>query len=129
MFFVKDAIALLVAGGVGTLLRFLLSQWVDAKTDFSLPVATFTVNVTGCFLFGLFWAFMRYATGVPSSVNVVLLTGFVGAFTTFSTMTFEFLLLLKDSFFRGFLYLSVTQLLGVCFTALGIFCGKFCFIR
>lgn len=125
----RNAIVLLVAGGLGTLLRFLLSQWVDAKTDFPLPVATFTVNITGCFLFGLLWTFLRYATGLPSSISMVLLTGFVGAFTTFSTMTFEFLLLLKNSFFQGFLYLGVTQLLGVCFTALGIFCGKFCFIR
>ena len=47
------------------------------------------MNILGCFLFGTVWSLVEEIPGVPSNLRVYVLTGFMGAFTTFSTFAFE----------------------------------------
>ena len=53
------------------------------------PWATFTVNTIGCFLFGIIWTLTAERLIVASDTRVIILTGFLGSFTTFSTFLFE----------------------------------------
>jgi len=63
-----------------------ITQWRGDTTGF--PLATFVINVTGSLLLGFL---MRYLTGVPAGreVRAMLTTGFCGAYTTFSTFSYE----------------------------------------
>ncbi len=80
---------LAAAGAVGTLCRYGLSLAVLRCVGPGFPWGTLVVNVLGCFLFGLIVAITgpRLPAGGPT--QLVLLTGFMGAFTTFSTYAFD----------------------------------------
>lgn len=87
-----------VAGGLGALSRWGLAavagRWGGAGAGF--PWGTATVNVVGCLLFGMIWAALNRRMEVRPEVQLILLTGFMGAFTTFSTYAFETVALWRD---------------------------------
>jgi fluoride exporter len=74
------------AGAVGALLRLFLARSLQMLAG-DFPLATGVINVSGCLLFGLLW---EWAAGRWSpAVQAAVFTGFLGAFTTFSTFAFE----------------------------------------
>ena len=77
--------ALLVATGgfFGAITRFAISNWFK-RTKTSFPIATFLINITGAFLLGYI-----IGNGVTTGWQLLLGTGFMGAFTTFSTFKLE----------------------------------------
>ena len=81
-------VAFLVAAGIGAPARYLLDGWVQDRTEGAFPWGTFTVNVTGCLALGVLAGLGLYHD-LGSSVRTVLGTGALGAYTTFSTLTFE----------------------------------------
>lgn len=80
--------AFLVAAGIGAPARYLLDGWVQDRTGGAFPWGTFTVNVTGCLALGLVAGLGLYH-GLHATTRTVLGTGAMGAYTTFSTFTFE----------------------------------------
>ena len=82
-------VLLFVAGGLGTLLRYGLSSLVQRHAGLSFPWGTFAVNMLGCFLFGLLWSLFESRIAVSRELRVVILVGFLGGFTTFSSFAFE----------------------------------------
>ena len=85
------ALQLALAGATGTLARWGVyagCDWAKGKWDFSLPLATLTVNVVGSFLFGLIWAACDRGQ-LSMHTRWLLLGGFMGAFTTFSSFAFD----------------------------------------
>lgn len=80
---------LAVAGAAGTLARYGLSEWVKNQFGLTFPLGTFAVNMIGSFLFGLVWALAEERGILSSEARLILLTGFMGAFTTFSTFIFD----------------------------------------
>lgn len=87
---------LALAGAAGTLARY--GTYVAAQKSpwASLPIATLTVNVVGSFLFGLIWP-LAEAGRLSPQTRLLVLTGFMGAFTTFSTFAFESGQMLRES--------------------------------
>jgi CrcB protein len=81
-------IAFLVAAAIGAPARYLLDGWVQDQTSGAFPWGTFTVNVTGCLILGLLTGLGVYH-GLDTTTRTVLGTGGMGAYTTFSTFTFE----------------------------------------
>lgn len=77
-------VGLTLLGGVGAVLRFLVDGSVSRRRPSGLPVGTMTVNVSGALLLGLL-----EGLAVPRNLALVLGTGAVGAYTTFSTWMFE----------------------------------------
>ena len=91
-------LALAGAGGLGTLARFAVSSWVARlhhESAVIAPLGTLVVNALGCFLFGLVWAWAASRADAPVELRLIVLTGFLGAFTTFSTFGFETMHLLR----------------------------------
>jgi CrcB protein len=88
---------LAVAGAVGTLARYGVSNLVHRVHASSFPFGTLTVNLVGCFLFGLVWTLAEERLVLSGAARLVLLVGFMGAFTTFSTYAFETGALLRDA--------------------------------
>ena len=85
----------LVAAGLGAPARYLLDGWVQERTAGAFPWGTFVVNVTGCFALGLLAGAGLYH-GLGTTPQVVLGSGALGAYTTFSTMTFESVTLVEE---------------------------------
>ena len=88
---------LALAGAVGTLCRYGLQGVVQRLTERPFPIGTLAVNALGCFLFGLVWALAEERLVIRGETRVILLVGFMGAFTTFSTFAFETGAFLRDS--------------------------------
>lgn len=79
---------LFAAGGCGTLSRYGLTTLVARFAPSPSTLATTTVNVLGCLCFGLIAETFRIS-GWPPTLRLIILTGFFGAFTTFSTYMYE----------------------------------------
>jgi CrcB protein len=80
---------MMLAGALGTLARYVLAGVVQRLVGGEFPVGTLAVNVLGCFLFGLVWGLSEQRVLLSPEVRLPVLTGFMGAFTTFSTFAFE----------------------------------------
>ncbi len=80
---------LAAAGALGTLARYGLGGLVQRLVPATFPWGTLVVNGLGCFLFGLVWTLARERSLIGSDTQGIVLVGFMGAFTTFSTYAFE----------------------------------------
>ena len=93
----KELVWLATAGALGTLCRYGLSGIVQRAGAARFPWGTWSVNALGCFLFALVWALAEERLVISGQTRFIILTGFMGAFTTFSTMAFETGELLRES--------------------------------
>lgn len=80
---------LALAGAMGTLARYGLSTVVQQWTGTAFPWGTFIVNLCGCFSIGLVWTLAEQNLVLSAQTRFIVLTGFIGAFTTFSTYAFQ----------------------------------------
>jgi CrcB protein len=88
-------IAFLVAAGIGAPARYVVDGWVQDRIGGLFPWGTFVVNITGCFVLGVITGLALYH-GMNPTTRTVLGTGGLGAYTTFSTFTFETVRLAED---------------------------------
>ena len=113
-------IAIMLGGGVGALMRYLVSGMVNNKIDSNFPFGTLTVNVIGSFLMGFLAMWLVEKLGLNSLLRLAIFVGFLGAFTTFSTFSMETLNLFKEDLpIRALL----NMLLNVSFTVLAVWLG------
>ncbi len=89
---------LAVAGALGAPVRYLLDGYVQDRREGVFPFGTFVINVSGSFLLGLLVGFALYHA-FPATPEIVLGTGFCGAYTTFSTFTYETVQLAEERAF------------------------------
>jgi CrcB protein len=89
------ALLICIAGGIGAALRFVLDGLIRTRVRSTYPVATTVINLSGSFVLGLLTGL---ATGqlLPSQWHLVVGTGLLGGYTTFSTASFETVRLLED---------------------------------
>jgi fluoride exporter len=88
-------LAVAVGGLVGAPCRYLLDRAINGRVNSELPWGTFVINVSGSFILGLSTGLTLRHHLSPTD-QALLGTGFCGAYTTFSTFSFETLLLLED---------------------------------
>jgi len=84
-----------VAGAAGAPLRYVVDVALSERVDGAFPLGTLVVNISGSFVLGLITGLAMYH-GFPKASREVLGTGFVGAYTTFSTFTLETMQLIED---------------------------------
>lgn len=115
--------AMLIAGMggfIGTCLRFLTGKLAHAICISVFPWGTFAVNIIGSFLIGIFFGLAEKGNLISSSMNIFLITGFCGGFTTFSSMADDMYLLLQQRQWVYFgLYVSLSFILGLILVWLG----------
>ena len=88
-------LAFLTAGAIGAPLRYLIDGWIADRTEGAFPWGTFVINVTGSLALGFLTGLGLYHA-FANTPRVVLGTGFCGAYTTFSTFTFETMQLVEE---------------------------------
>ncbi|MCT4534914.1 CrcB family protein [Halodesulfovibrio sp.] len=118
-------ILLFCAGGLGSLSRYLLSGVFQRAINITFPIGTYLVNIIGCFLFGLIWAYAQDRLFLSTEARTIILTGFMGAFTTFSTFIFESAALLDSAQWLYFLLNVAGQIItGVILLKFGLTLGR-----
>ncbi len=76
-------------GALGALARYGLGGWVQRQASGAFPWGTVAVNLSGCLAFGLIWTLASERHLIGGEWRVILLVGFLGAYTTFSSFVFE----------------------------------------
>jgi fluoride exporter len=118
-------VAVTVGGAVGSLVRYLLSTWIQTLTGIPFPWGTLTVNVAGSFVIGVAMVLSVDRGVLSPEMRLLLTTGFCGGFTTFSTFSYETLGLLRSEQW-GSAGTNIALNLALCLaaTALGVLAGR-----
>ena len=114
-----------LAGALGTGARFLVGVWAERAFRSSFPFGTLIVNVVGSFLICAIMHLSLKAGVVSPAHRVVLTTGFLGGFTTYSAFVYETLAAADAKAWRlGLLNVSATLVLGLLAGLAGVACAR-----
>ncbi|MBP1932753.1 fluoride efflux transporter CrcB [Ammoniphilus resinae] len=113
-----------IGGIFGAISRFLMGKWITSKTPATFPFGTWVINITGSFLLGLL-AVLHVHQAIPDWTWLVFGTGFLGAYTTFSTFGYETITFLEKKYTkRAVIYVSTSVILGIIFAWIGGLIGN-----
>ena len=110
-------ISVCIGGFFGAMTRYYLSKHIEKITHVSFPIATFIINIIGCFLIGVVLNF-----DFTQSVYLLIVIGFLGAFTTFSTFAVEVVQLIeKKKYVVALVYVVSSGVIGISCTIMGLY--------
>lgn len=119
----KNILLIGLGGAIGSVIRFALGQFVKKYWELSFPLATFIVNFIGCFLIGILIAYFQKNNN--DGLKLLLITGFCGGFTTFSSFAAENLELIHNNQISiALVYILGSILIGVLAVWAGIMIMK-----
>ena len=114
-----------LGGFLGAIARYALGGWAAEKWGAGFPYGTLLINVSGSFVLGLFLAVTASRLPIDPRWRLFFAVGFLGAYTTFSTFTYETVqLLLANDWRPALAYVGVSNVLGVGAALLGIGLGR-----
>ncbi len=114
-----------IGGFIGAVLRFTLSGWVQKATSSTFPFGTLCVNILGSFFIGFLFLYFQHINLSPTQ-KALLITGLLGALTTFSTFSLDTVLLMQNELYTKAISNVV---LNVVFSVLGTLFGMWVFKR
>ena len=85
-----------LGGFAGAVARYLVDERVSAWAGGGWPWGTFIVNISGSFALGVLFALITERAALPSGARAPVMIGFLGAYTTFSTLTLESWRMIED---------------------------------
>ncbi len=108
-----------LGGGIGSIFRYLIGLALN-KNDFLTPYGTFLVNVLGSLLIGILAGYNLRNLNLSHEYQALLIAGFLGGFTTFSSFAFENLVMLQNGRYLLFAtYFATTLIVGLFAVAFG----------
>jgi CrcB protein len=118
----KQILIVALGGAIGSVARYKLGGFALHHTQaWNFPASTFSVNIVGCFVIGLLAALAEHHDLFSPPVRLLLFTGLLGGFTTFSAFGYESVFLLRRgllSIATGYVLLSVVCGLGAVFVGI-----------
>ena len=118
---IKNILLIGLGGGIGSIARYFCQKWIAENTQHPFPWGTFVVNIAGCFLIGIIYTIAERTTVLAPQIRLLLITGFCGGFTTFSTFAFENMSLLRNGDMTYMLlYTLASVVLGIAAVFAGI---------
>lgn len=119
-------LAVFLGGGLGACLRYWVGIFITGFLKINLPVATFLVNVLGCFLIGFLYVFFVEKLEASKQLKLLLTVGFCGGLTTFSTFSAEvFDMIQNGQLLNASIYTILSVIIGLVAVFLGGYCAKF----
>jgi fluoride exporter len=117
-------VAIFLGGGLGSVTRHYAVTWLSG----AFPYGTMAVNIVGSFIIGALLEIMAQKWQVSQEVRALLITGFLGGFTTFSAFSFDVFKLVETEQFLpalAYIVLSVVLSLAAVFGAVHLMRGVF----
>lgn len=117
--YMLECALVMVGGALGALIRYFATKLIVPINGF--PLSTFMVNLVGSFLIGIFTAVVVKYSDFSLVVKHLLIVGFLGSLTTFSTFSLDLVKLFENGdFVTALMYLSLSIVIGFCFAFLGL---------
>jgi CrcB protein len=114
-----------VGGFLGAIARYLIGGLIMSSGRFIFPVGTLIINVSGSLLLGLLYGISARHLGPDSSWRIFIGVGFMGAYTTFSTFSYETMHLLENgSFLLACLNILASVIVSLLAVYLGLLFGR-----
>lgn len=125
----NKVLLLILGGSAGTLCRYYLADWGQSRWGAFFPYGTLLVNLLGCLLIGLLLGGLERRfealAAVPVELRLLLMTGFLGAFTTFSSYEMEAFVMFRHGVWeRALIYVLGSLVLGFLLVFLGTRLGR-----
>ncbi|MFN8237076.1 MAG: fluoride efflux transporter CrcB [Chitinophagales bacterium] len=121
----KQIVLVGIGGGTGSIFRYLTSVFTVRYYSNVFPLATFIANLIGCLLIGLFIGYIDRNHTLSPDYRFLLVTGFCGGYTTFSSFALEnFNLFHSQNYFTLASYILISILMGYLAVALGMYLSK-----
>lgn len=113
-------LAIAIGAIPGAASRYYLTEFCKRTIGTEFPYGTFIINLTGCLLMGFFFTLFKDIKGFPPEIDLLIRTGFLGSYTTFSTYGYDTLSLWRNNKTGATLfYWAGSAILGVVGIALG----------
>lgn len=121
----KVSLIIGLGGFLGSISRYWLSLLIDKNFWGAYPYGTFAVNLIGCFILGLIYAFADKEQVLSHEMRFFLTTGFCGSFTTFSAFSYQNQLLYQEGEWATLItYIVLSVVIGLLATIGGVALGK-----
>jgi CrcB protein len=113
-------------GALGSIGRYYLSSsFLKNFIIFDIPIAILFINILGSFFFGVFMGILQNNILISSNIKIFVVTGFLAAFTTFSTFAWESIILFENQMYLKLtIYCLASFLLSIGFCLIGYYLGK-----
>ena len=117
----KNILLVAIGGAAGSVARFISNRYVSPLFANPFPLGTFLVNITGCFIIGILYGISVKHQLLTKEMQLLLMTGFCGGFTTFSAFTLEGMVLIQEQrLITFFLYFALSVIVGLAATFAGV---------
>lgn len=118
---------LFVGGGgfLGANARYFLGRWIAERYGGEFPYGTMFINVSGSLIIGFVLTVLAARSGLSPNYRLLVAVGFLGAYTTFSTYTYDGLTMMRaDEWLKSLVYLTASVVMGMAAVTAGMLLGR-----
>lgn len=115
---------IVIGGASGSLLRFVLADFITNKSNSAFPYGTFSVNLAGSLLIGFLFGLFSVNGQIDDKIRFLLMIGFLGGFTTFSSYALETMKLVQTAqISTALVYVIASNVFGIALAFAGYTLG------